>query len=170
MVEEFDGRCFIMMMSRIIKTTAYVRLLRSALTALLMLAAIAGTDLSGSTQFEKGRAAYGSGDYGTALRLWRPLAAEGDAMAQFYMGVLYENGWGITRNYAEAAKWYRLAAEQNNAAAQANLADMYNFGRGVPKNEAEAIKWYCRAADSGEPIARDYFATIFKGYEELCVK
>jgi hypothetical protein len=94
------------MMSHIIKTTAYVRLLRSALTALLMLAAIAGTavagplefvqDLSGSTQFEKGRAAYGSGDYETALRLWRPLAADGDAMAQFYMG---------TRGIAAATSW-----------------------------------------------------------------
>ena len=84
------------------------------------------------------------------------------------MGVLYANGWGVIRNYAEAAKWYRLAAEQNNAAAQANLADMYNFGRGVPKNEAEAIKWYCRAAANGEPVARAYFASISKGYDELC--
>lgn len=145
-----------------------------------MLAVIAGTtaagppefvqDLPGTTQFEEGRAAYEKGDYATALRLWRPLAADGDAMAQFYMGVLYANGWGVTRNYAQAAKWYQLAAEQNNAAAQVNLADMYNFGRGVPKNEAEAIKWYCRAADSGEPIARNYFATILKGNHELCLK
>jgi hypothetical protein len=165
-------------MKHIIKTVAYARLLRSALTASLMLAAVAGAvtavaeplefvqDPSGSTQFEKGRTAYGSGDYQTALRLWLPLAAEGDAMAQFYVGVLYANGWGIMRNYAEAAKWYRLAAKQCCRASESGR--YVQFWRGVPKNKAEAIKWYCRAADNGEPVARAYFASISKGYDELC--
>jgi TPR repeat protein len=104
-------------MKHIIKTVAYARLLRSALTASLMLAAVAGAvtavaeplefvlDLSGSTQFEKGRTAYGSGDYQTALRLWLPLAAEGDAMAQFYVGVLYANGWGVMRKLPRKRIW-----------------------------------------------------------------
>jgi TPR repeat protein len=68
-------------------------------------------NLFGPTQFEKAKAAYDSKDYATAAQLWLPLADHGDAMAQFYLGWLYEEGMGVPRNYAEAAKWYRLSAE-----------------------------------------------------------
>lgn len=87
-------------------------------------------DLFGPTQFEKAKAAYDSKDYATAAQLWLPLADHGDAMAQFYLGWLYEEGMGVPRNYAEAAKWYRLSAEQHNALAQSNLAGMYLDGEG----------------------------------------
>ena len=66
-------------------------------------------------------AAYQSGDYATALRLWRPRAAQGVALAQNNLGLMYYNGQGLPQDYDEAAKWYRLAAEQGNATAQSNL-------------------------------------------------
>jgi TPR repeat protein len=152
----------------------HAKLLAATLMASsLILAAIGGTafagpieffqgvyqDLFGPTQFEKAKAAYDSKDYATAAQLWQPLADHGDAMAQFYLGWLYEAGMGVPRNYAEAAKWYRLSAEQHNALAQSNLAGMYLDGRGVPKDEGKALRLYCRAADSGEPIAQDYLTS-----------
>jgi TPR repeat protein len=152
----------------------HAKLLAATLTASsLILAGMAGTafagpieffqgvyqDLFGPTQFERAKAAYDGKDYATAAQLWRPLADKGDGMAQFYLGVMYENGWGVPQNWAEAAKWYRLAAEQNYAIAQSNLAGMYLNGRGVPKDEAKALRLYCRAADSGEPIAQDYLTS-----------
>ena len=155
----------------------YARLLVTTLTASFMLAAIAGTalagpldDLFGSTQFEKGQAAYKGHDYVTAMRLWLPLAKQGDASAQYYLGVMYQNGSGVPQNYAEAAKWYLLAAEQDHAPAQANLAGLYEDGFGVPKNKAKAMKLYCRAAENGDPIAQDYLVSIPKSIEELCPK
>ena len=60
-------------------------------------------------------AAYAKGDYATALRLLRPLADQGDAVAQYNLGVMHANGHGVPQNYAEAAKWYRLAADQGDA-------------------------------------------------------
>jgi TPR repeat protein len=48
------------------------------------------------------------------LREWQPLADQGDADAQFNLGVMYDRGDGIPQDYAEAAKWHRLAAEQGN--------------------------------------------------------
>jgi hypothetical protein len=48
--------------------------------------------LFGSSQYEKAKAAYDSKDYATAMRLWRPLSEQGDASAQFYLGVMYQNG------------------------------------------------------------------------------
>ncbi len=76
-------------------------------------------------------------------------AAQGDADAQFNLGVMYENGQGVPQGYAEAVKWYRKAAEQGFAPAQHNLGVMYQKGQGVPQGEAEAVKWWRKAAEQG---------------------
>ncbi len=65
----------------------------------------------------EGVAAYKRGDYETALREMRVLAAQGDAAAQYNLGVMYENGRGVTQADAEAVKWYRKAAAQGHARA-----------------------------------------------------
>jgi TPR repeat protein len=39
--------------------------------------------------FEDAGAAYDKGDYATALRLWRPMAEQGNAAAQFNLGQVY---------------------------------------------------------------------------------
>ncbi len=44
---------------------------------------------------EAGLAAYSRGDYATALKEYRPLAEQGDAVAQFALGSMYENGRGV---------------------------------------------------------------------------
>ena len=99
--------------------------------------------------FEDALDAYNTGDYATALRLWRPLAEQGYAYAEYMLGVMYERGEGAPRDYAEAVKWYRLAAEQDYANAQSDLGFMYDIGRGVPQDDVEAVKWYRRAAEQG---------------------
>jgi TPR repeat protein len=89
----------------------------------------------------------GGGDYATALRMWRPLADQGSAIAQFNLGLMYENGQAVPRDYAAAANWYRKAADQGNASAQANLGFMYANGEGVPRDYAAAASWYRKAAE-----------------------
>ena len=42
----------------------------------------------------------------------RRLAEQGDAKAQFNLGVIYDNGEGVPEDDAEAVKWFRMAAEQ----------------------------------------------------------
>ncbi len=104
--------------------------------------------------FDEGAAAYLRGDYATAQREWRPLAEQGDAAAQFALGVMYDNGLGVTQDYAEAVKWYRKAAEQGNAGAQYNLALMYSKGLGVTQDYAEAARWYRKAGEQGNATAQ----------------
>ena len=55
----------------------------------------------------------------------RHAAEQGDADAQFNLGVAYATGRGVPQDDAETVRWYRLAAEQGNASAQANLGFMY---------------------------------------------
>ena len=67
--------------------------------------------------FEDGIAAYSRGDYPTAMELLRPLADQGNASAQSYLGFMYENGRGVPQDDAIAVSWYRKAADQGHAPA-----------------------------------------------------
>ena len=66
------------------------RLLPILCLTLALLLGSAGVSWSGD--FGRGYVAYKSGDYATALREWKPLAKQGDAVAQYYLGALYANG------------------------------------------------------------------------------
>jgi len=92
--------------------------------------------------FDKGWAAYGAGDYATALQEWRPLAVQGDAEAQFNLCIMYAAGRGVLQDYAEAVRWCRMAAEQDNAKAQSGLGVMYATGRGVLQDDVLAHMWF----------------------------
>ena len=82
----------------------------------------------------------------TALRR---LAEQGDATAQFKLGVIYDIGAGVPQDDGQAAMWYRMAAEQGIAAAQRNLASMYANGRGVSRDYRQAASWCRKAAQQG---------------------
>src|ERR1019366_8653341 len=60
-----------------------------------------------------------------ALQQLRTLATEGDAAAQYNLGLIYENGTGVPQDYAESVRWYRKSAEQGLANAQYNLGYIY---------------------------------------------
>jgi uncharacterized protein len=92
--------------------------------------------------FQKGLEAYRNGDYATALKEWTPLAEGGDSVAQYNLGVMYKNGWGVSQDDKEAVRWYRLAAEQGYAMAQFTLGAMYENGQGVLADYVIAHMWY----------------------------
>ncbi len=133
--------------------------MRTPIAAVRMIAMLAlSFHISSSVVYagplEDGQAAYSRGDYATALRLFRPLAEQGDASAQNALGWMYREGSGVNQDFKEAMKWYRLAAEHGSAQAQYNLGVMYYQGSGVAKDLHEAMKWYRAAATQGEAQAQ----------------
>ena len=103
-----------------------------------------------SQDFKKGLEAADRGDFATALREWTPLAEQGDAVAQYNLGLMYANGEGVLQDYAMALKWYTLAAEQGDADAQFGLALIYEYGKqGVPMDWKAAEKWLTLAVEQG---------------------
>jgi len=54
---------------------------------------------------------------------------------------MYNNGEGVTQDYAEAVRWYRLAADRGDAVAQHNLGLMYKLGQGVTQDYVVAHMW-----------------------------
>lgn len=63
---------------------------------------------------EDGEAAYGRGEYATALRLLRPLAEQGDASAQHLLGLMYFHGAGVPQEYVLAHTWLNLSTAQRD--------------------------------------------------------
>lgn len=88
----------------------------------------------------------------------RRSADQGNSMAQYSIGAVYEEGQGIRKSLKKALKWYRLAAERRNGQAALAIGLMYEFGyefgipgitKGVPRNYEEAARWYRIAAANG---------------------
>ena len=95
-----------------------------------------------------------------AIRLYRLAAEQGNADAQFALGLIYGLGQSGPKDSAEAVKWYRLAAEQGHPAARNSLGVAYDHGEGVPRDNVEAAKWYYLAAEQGEADAHGQLGTF----------
>ena len=96
-------------------------------------------------------------------------AEQGDAKAQFNLGLMYATGEGVPENDTEAVRWFRMAAEQGNARAQYGLGYMYTTGEGVSKNYTEAARWFRMAAEQGNARAQHglgYMYTTSEGVPE----
>jgi TPR repeat protein len=154
--------------SVLVRATKALAMLKSILAGVVLSLMLTGGAAAGPFEegaagpFEEGAAALKRGDYATALRLWRPLAEQGDALVQSLLGIMYAEGQGVPQDYAEAVKWYRLAAEQGDGDAQFLLGVMYARGEGVPQDYAEAVKWYRLAAEQGDALAQSNLGGAYR--------
>ena len=64
--------------------------------------ALVKSDHSGEDSVQEGKVAYEKGDYGTALRIFTPLAEKGDLLAQFNLAKMYREGKGVSKDYEAA--------------------------------------------------------------------
>jgi len=99
--------------------------------------------------FQSAFDAYRAKNYSKAFREFTPLAEQGDAVAQLYLGLMYEGAKGTAKDNVKAAKWHRRAAEQGIAQSQDSLGMMYATGAGVTKDPGEALRWFQKAANQG---------------------
>ena len=127
--------------------------MRALRTAVVLVLALALPAPVLAADFQVGMNAYKRGDYASALKEWRPLAEQGNTLAQYQLAWMYSHGEGVPQDYTEAAKWVRLVAEKGSDQAQHNLGVHYRLGQGVTQNYAEAMKWYRLAAEQGNTDA-----------------
>ncbi len=64
------------------------------------------------------------------------------ANAEVALGIKYETGQGVPRDYAKAVRYYRLAAAQGSAQGGARLGLMYDYGDGVTQDYAKALHYF----------------------------
>lgn len=116
-------------------------------------------------RLQDGRAAINAGNYDKAIELLTPLADSGDAVAQNAMGVLYQQGWGVSPDQELAASFFKLSAEQGNAKGAMNLAYAYRTGTGVSPSCTEARLLLEPHAQNGIATAQVMLGAI---YDEGC--
>jgi hypothetical protein len=80
----------------------------------------------------------------------RTLATQGDAEAEYQLGVRYDEGEDVLKDDAQAVQWFQRAADQGNVDAQAHLGAYYWAGRGVPRDLSKAYMWSMIALAGGD--------------------
>jgi TPR repeat protein len=88
-------------------------------------------------------------------------AISGDAIAQYNLGEVYEEGQGVSQDYSQAAMWYRKAAEQGNADAQFDIGGLYYDGHGLSQDYVQAAIWYRKAAEQGNADAQSNLGLMY---------
>jgi len=133
-----------------------------SLIAALVIALSVLTGQAARADLQDGWFAYTAGDYATALREFRPLARQQSAEAQYALGMMADEGYGVPLDDAKAAMWYLLAAKQNLAEAKHALGVMYYFGEGVPLDLDAAAEWFRQASDQGLADAQFALGVMYR--------
>lgn len=105
--------------------------------------------------FKKANISLRAGNYAEAYCKLMPLAKIGNAEAQYNIGWLYHNGYGLAINDQEASSWWAKAAAQDHPGASLALGLLYQRG-GVDfkKNPQQALRFLAKAAEAGEDEAK----------------
>jgi TPR repeat protein len=85
-----------------------------------------------------------------SFQLNQSKANQGDAGAQFILGLLYYRGLGTQQDTKQAVYWYTKAAEQGHVQAQYKLGRLYRGSEDeVPQDYKQSVYWYTKAAEQG---------------------
>ena len=84
------------------------------------------------------------------MRITRPLAAKGEAEAQYNLGLMYGKGQGVPINDVRAHMWFNLAAVKGDANA-------------VKGRDIAASKMTPQQMAEAQKLARECQARNFKG-------
>ena len=107
-------------------------LIQGAATGTLAMTLLLQAAVSGRTSdLIEGLTRYAMRDHARAIEVLRPLADQGDAVAQEILGKIHLTGEGTARDDSVAFKRFLQAAEQGRAEAQLELGRMYRDGVGI---------------------------------------
>lgn len=118
---------------------------------------------------QQARDAMLQGNYAVAYCIWQPLARQGDNSAQYNIGWMYHNGYGLRIDDETALFWWLKAAATGSADAHFALGDLYANGQGVEKNMAIALGWYISAALKEHVPARETLMTLLGSNDRLAI-
>lgn len=104
---------------------------------------------------KKAEEAIKSGDYAIAYCIWEPLAQQGVSSAQYNIGWMYHNGYGLTINDEKALYWWLRSAATGDASSHFALGNLYSQGLGVERNISISLGWYISAALKGHEPAKE---------------
>ncbi|EGS1995523.1 sel1 repeat family protein [Vibrio vulnificus] len=96
---------------------------------------------------------YHEEEYQQALPLYQKLAEKGDAIALYYLGVMYFDGEGVEQDQKKGNEYYLASAQKGDEDAMFQLAFSYNDGLGIEQDFKQANHWFASAAEKGHALA-----------------
>ena len=95
-----------------------------------------------------------AGNFAEAYCVLKPYAESGDAEAQYNIGWMYLNGYGLMMNDSLALEWWQRASDQGYIDASFSIAMLYSLGEGqVGQDMDKAIEYYLMAVEDGHEDA-----------------
>ena len=92
--------------------------------------------------------------YPNALAEFQELAEQGNVSALYYLGRMYQNGWGVSRNIPQAVAYFQAADKAYYLPAAAQLGKIWLYGApGVVANPQRAIGLLKKSALAGDSEA-----------------
>lgn len=98
----------------------------------------------------KAYAAYKSGDYDKAKKIWEGLAEKGNTTALINLANLFQQGQGVSEDQKEAIGYIKKAAELGDSRAQYELGIAYEKGAVVERDIQAAAKWLRKSAEQDD--------------------
>lgn len=125
--------------------------------------------LSFGISLQDGIKAYENKEYDKAFDIF--MANQENSEAEFYLGLMYNRGESVKRDYEKAIELYTLASNKGHVEAQNNLGFLYANGLGIKADYTKAFELYTLSAKQGYSkaqinlgllysIKRDYEKTI----------
>lgn len=123
--------------------------------------------------------AFNKKDYVTAMKKLQPLAEQGNAAAQYYVGLIFDADENSLHDHAKALQWYLKSATQGYADAQYNSGARYlsqaldkariptsakgelDPARIDPELFGQAFQWMLKAAEQGVATAQSELAEMY---------
>jgi len=127
----------------------FIKVLLLTLTLLISFASLSQDDYLEQGIYELNR-----GEFKAAIAEFQPLVDEGYAPAQYQMALIYQNGYGVSKDPMKALALLTLSAEKNYIDAQFELALLYSAGKLVKKDLKKAFTLTHKAAKKGLPSAQ----------------
>ena len=107
-----------------------------------------------STSLDDAEVAIRTRDFSRAVRILEPLAAAGDAEAQYLLAGLYRVGNGVPKDLTLALRWAERAAHQGHVRAMYLVGNMNARGLGTKEDLAVARAWLEKAEAAGHSGAK----------------
>lgn len=117
------------------------------LGSLVMGSLVLGSSGAVAGPWEDGMASYNRGDYVPAIKVFRAMAAQGNAKAQSLLGVMYRRGEGVARSPVRAFLWFSRAAARGDAMAKTELREVTQAMTPEELSQAREMAQTCEASD-----------------------
>ena len=92
------------------------------------------------------------GEYGRAMHIFELRSAAGDLVATHELGIMYEQGLGVSVDYARARAYFTKGMKAGDGAGMASIGRMYEQGHGVAVDYLQSRRYYTLAMDAGDPF------------------